>query len=267
DAHDVPWAEPPIDTWVAGASVAGGPGRGLQLRLGFRQMWEDDGDVLSRVSGAASSQPAKWLRLDANGVWDLLTSEVIAASGRAAVGDEVLLVSAGVSRHVPRFDPGSIWAWFVVAPIDQADLGARWKVTDDLTIGGALRGRRAELGEPYGEDLDAGVDGYFRARWEGFRFGASGFAWSGALGPLAGVSFDVRRPLFGWLELGLDVSVWHFDDPNREQLYGTVVSEVLSGRFRLSPETLVLAELQHATSRVVGHRFRGVIALRVDTWR
>ena len=105
------------------------------------------------------------------------------------------------------------------------------------------------------------------SRWEGFRFGASGFAWSGALGPLAGVSFDVRRPLFGWLELGLDVSVWHFDDPNREQLYGTVVSEVLSGRFRLSPETLVLAELQHATSRVVGHRFRGVIALRVDTWR
>lgn len=267
DAQDVPWADPPIDTWVAGASVAGGPGRALQLRVGFRQMWETDGEVLSRVSGAASSQPVDWLRLDANGVWDLLTSEVIAASGRAAVGDDTFLVRAGVSRHVPRFDPGTIWAWFVVAPIDQADLGARWKLSDDLTVGGALRGRRAELGPPFGEDLDAGIDGWFRARWEGFRFGATGFAWSGALGPLAGVSFDVRRPLLGWLELGLDVSVWHFDDPNREQLYGTVVSEVLSGRFRLSPETLVLAELQHAASRVIGNRFRAVLALRVDTWR
>jgi hypothetical protein len=271
-ADRVPWAAPPVDTWVAGASVAGGPGRWLQLRLSFRQMWEPDGDVLSRLGAAASSQPADWLRLDATGVLDLLSDEIIEASARAAVGDETLRVHAGAQRHVPRFDPGTIWAWFATAPITQADLGARWRVSPDLTVGGSVRGRHAELGQPPGgqareDDLDAGVDGYFRARWEGFRFGASGFLWSGSLGPLAGVTVDVSRRLLGFVELALDVSVWHFDDPIRQDRWGTVLSEALSARFRLSRETLVFAELQHATSRRVGHRFRGILALRVDTWR
>ena len=84
---------------------------------------------------------------------------------------------------------------------------------------------------------------------------------------LAGASLDVTRAFFGWLELTLDVSVWHFDDPLRDESYGTVVSEALSGTVRLSPETLLFAEFQHAASRVVGNRFRGMLALRVDTWR
>lgn len=263
----VPWADPPVDTWVAGASLSANAGRWLSVRLALRHMWEPDGTVLSRVSAAAASTPTSWLRLDASGVLDLLTEEVIRAAARVVVGEEELQVRAGVERHVPRFDPGSIWAWFAVAPIDQAELGASWRASPDVSLGGSLRGRRAELGGTQGDDLDAGVDGWLRARIEGFRLGGSGFVWSGALGPLAGVSVDIARPLFGWLELALDVSVWHFDDPNRAALYGTVLSEVLSARFRLTRETLLFAEVQHATSRVVGHRFRAVLALRVDTWR
>ena len=266
-ADRTPWADPGVDTWVVGASVTGGPGRWLQLRIAVRHMWEPDGDLLSRVSAGATSTPVSWLRMEASGVLDLLTDEVIRAAGHVTVGEEVFRVRAGVSRHVPRFDPGTIWAWFTLAPIDQAELGATWRASPDLSIGGALRGRRAELGEPFGDDLDAGADAWFRARWEGFRFGASGFFWSGALGPLAGTQIDLSRRLLGWLEMGLGVSVWHFDDPNRGELYGAVLSEVLWARFRISRETLVLAELQHATSRVVGHRFRGILALRVDTWR
>jgi len=49
------------------------------------------------------------------------------------LGDDTLRVHAGAQRHVPRFDPGTIWAWFAVAPLSQADLGARWRVSDDLT--------------------------------------------------------------------------------------------------------------------------------------
>lgn len=272
EADRVPWAETPVDTWVAGASLAGGPGPWLELGLSFRQMWEDDGDVLSRLGGSASSQPADWLRLDITGVLDLLTEEIIQASGRLAVGDDTLRVHAEAQRHVPRFDPGTIWAWFSVAPITQLDLGASWRLSSDLTLGGSIRGRHAELGGALGgdnreDDLDAGVDGYVRARWEGFEFGGTGFLWSGSLGPMAGAAFDVSRRLFGFLELALDVSVWHFDDPHRPDVYGTVLSEVLSARVRLSPEALVFVELQHATSRLVGHRFRGIVALRVDTWR
>lgn len=267
DAARVPWALDGVDTYVAGANVSGGPGRWLQASFGLRQMWEEDGDVFSRLSGAISSQPATWLRLDAGAVWDLLTSEPIEASARASVGQDDVMVRAGLSRHVPRFDPGTIWAWFTAAPLIQGELGIRWQVSGDLSFGGALRGRHAELGQPWADDLDAGIDGWLSARWEGFRLGVAGFSWTGALGPLAGVSLDLSRRFLGFFELGLDVSVWHFDDPNRRDLYGTVLSEALEARIRLSPETLVLVEVQHATSRVVGHRFRGILALRVETWR
>jgi hypothetical protein len=261
NADDVPFAAPAVDTWVAGATVSGGPGRWLHASAFYRHLWEPDGDVVSRLGAALSSQPAEWLRLDATGVYDLLTSEVIEASARASVGERDLVVRAGASRHVPRFDPGTIWAWFAVAPIAQAELSVEWRVTADFALGGALRGRRAELGDANGEDLDGGLEGWLRGRWEGFELGASGFGWSGALGPLAGVSIELERRFFGFMELALDVSAWHFDDPNR------VVSEALEARFRIAPEVMAVAELQHATSRTVGHRFRGVLAVRVDTWR
>ncbi|MBX3271579.1 MAG: hypothetical protein KF729_15040 [Sandaracinaceae bacterium] len=266
-AVDVPWAEPGVDSWVAGASVAGGPGRALQASATFRHAWEPGGAVISRLGGALSSQPLSWLRLDAVGVWDFLTAELIEASARTSLGDGPLRVHAGASRHVPRFDPGTIWAWFAVAPIAQAELSVDWTVTADFAMGGALRGRHAELGDRQTDDLDGGLDGWVRGRWEGFELSVSGFGWSGALGPLAGVSLDVRRRFFGFIEIALDVSVWHFDDPNRADLYGAVVSEVLEARFRVTNEVLVVAEVQHAASRVIGHRFRGVLALRVETWR
>lgn len=267
NSADVPFAAPAVDTWVAGATVAGGPGRWLQASASYRHLWEPDGDVVSRLGAALSSQPAPWLRLDATGVYDLLTSEVIEGSARVSVGERDLVVRAGASRHVPRFDPGTIWAWFAVAPIAQADLSVEWRVTTDFALGGALRGRRAELGDVNGEDLDGGLDGWIRGRWEGFELGVSGFGWSGALGPLAGASVELERRFFGFMELALDVSAWHFDDPNRAGLYGAVVSEALEARFRIAPEVVAVAELQHATSRTVGHRFRGVLAVRVDTWR
>ncbi|MGE0785887.1 MAG: hypothetical protein AB7S26_09380 [Sandaracinaceae bacterium] len=264
---DVPFVAPPVDTWVIGVSANGGPGRELQASVGYRYMWESDGQVLSRLSLALSSQPVDGLRMDATGVLDLFTTEIIEARGTVRIGDDTLSGYGQVSRHVPRFDPGTIWSWFSVAPIDQAELGASWTVTDDLSLGGSLRGRRAELGGEQGEDLDAGFDAWLRARWEGFRLEASGFAWSGSLGPLAGVSLGVRRPILGFVELGADVSVWHFDDPLRDYAHGAVVSTALEGRVRITDETLVFVELQHAASDAVGHRFRGIIAIRVETWR
>jgi hypothetical protein len=269
--REVPFADPPIDTWVVGAAVEGRAGRYLRARLAIRHMWEPGvaggtADVLSRVALAVSSTPLDGLTLSAHGVHDLLTDEVIDAAAEAAIGDRTLTVRLGADHHVPRFDPGTIWAWFAVAPIDQAYVGARWAPMDDLELGGSLRARRAELGQA-GEDVDAGLDAWLRTRWEGFRIGASGFVWSGSLGPLAGVSLDVARPLFGWLDLTLDVSIWHFDDPHRSDVYGTVVSETLGGVVRLSPETRLFLELMHASSRTAGHRFRGMLALRVDLWR
>lgn len=267
NADRVPWAAPASNTWVAGGNLAGGPGRWLQLSLGYRTMWDGDGNVLSRISFALTSQPLDWLRLDASGVWDLLTAELIDASARLHVGEDALRVHVGVDRRVPRFDPGTIWAWFTTAPITQGELGARWQPSGDFAIGGAVRARHAELGQEDPEDVDAGLDGWLNARWEGFVLDLGGFVWSGSLGPLAGVSVALRRRLLAFLELGLSATVWHFDDPHRTEVYGTVVSEVLEARVRLMDMTSLLIEFQHATSARVGHRFRGVLALRVDTWR
>jgi hypothetical protein len=265
--RDVPWAEPPSDTWIVGASVEGNAGRWLRLRFGARHLWEEDGAVATRVSGALSSSPTDWLRLSCSAVLDVLTAEFIDALAEIAVGDRALTVRATLEHHEPRFDPGTVWAWFSAAPIDQLSIGARWLVSEQVELGGSLRGRRAELETQEEDDLDAGVEAYARARWEGFHFSVSGFAWSGSLGPVAGVTLEIARPFLPWLELAIDASVWHFDDPLRDDLYGTVVSESVSGTIRLSPETLLFLELSHAASRVVGHRFRGMIALRVDTWR
>lgn len=265
--REVPWADPPIDTWVAGASLEANAGQWLRARFGARHLWEEDGTVASRLSGALSSTPTDWLRLSCSAVLDLATEEFIDAAAEIAVGDRTVMMRAILEHHEPRFDPGTIWAWFVTAPIDQLSLGARWLATEDVEIGGSLRGRRAELETQEEDDLDAGFDAYLRAHWEGFHLTTSGFGWSGSLGPVAGVSLEITRRFFGWLELAIDASVWHFDDPSRADLYGTVVSESLSGTIRLSPETQIHLELTHAASRVVGHRFRGMLALRVDTWR
>ncbi|WP_236605917.1 hypothetical protein [Sandaracinus amylolyticus] len=267
DATVAPWTDPGIDTWVVGARVRGGPGEWLQLGAGVRHAWEDDGTVLSRLSLSATSQPIPLLRMEAIGVLDLLDITVIDALGAIELREGIWSARASIERHVPRFDPGTIWAWFQTAPIDEARLGGSVRLSDDVELGGALRGRHADLGAPWGEDYDAGVEGWARARIERIDAGLSGFAWSGSLGPVAGVSIDARRRLIPEIALGLHVSVWHFDDPLRQDLYGTVVSESIDAIFDLTEQASILVELQHAASRVVGNRFRLIAWLRVETWR
>ena len=268
DPSRVPWAAPPAETWVVGAAVEGGAAPWLRGRIALRHAWEPGGQVISRVSLSASSVPLSILRIEATGVLDLLTTEVIDAHAALALGDEELGLRASVDRRVPRFDPGTIWAFFAAAPIGELRLAGHWRISPWLDVSLGLRGRRAELGQlAQGEDLDAGADGALRARIEGFRVDASGFVFSGSLGPLAGAELAVTRRFFDYLELAAIVTLWHFDDPLRQDSFGTVLSELLSARFRISPEASLYGELSHATSRTIGHRFRGIVALRIDTWR
>ena len=63
------------------------------------------------------------------------------------------------------------------------------------------------------------------------------------------------------------VGVWHFDDPLRAEVYGTVVSTILGARWEVSDESLVVIELQHAHSRRSGDRLRVLAMWRVLAWR
>ena len=268
DPRRVPWADPTRTTWLAGASLRGGPGSYLMAGAAFRQLWDDDGSIVARRLGLTlSSDLAALVRLDGVAVVDLLDLTIITALASTEVHDDHYALRLSYDRQVPRFDPGSIWAWFYTAPIDQLRLSGSYRFTHDLELGGALRGRRAQLGGQIGDDFDAGVEGWARARIERLSVNASGFGWSGSLGPVAGVSLDVSRPILPELALEAHVSFWHFDDANRANSYGEVISESLIAVATLTAQTRILLELTHAHNRVIGDRFRGIVTLLVETWR
>jgi hypothetical protein len=268
DPRRVPWADPAQTTWLAGGSLRGGPGAYLMAGAILRQLWNDDGSIVARRLGLTlTSDLDARVRLEGVGVVDLLDGTLITAMAAAeAHGDDGSL-RLSYERQVPRFDPGSIWAWFAVAPIDQVRLSGSHRFTPDLELGGALRGRRADMGGNEREQYDAGVEGWMRSRIERLRVDASGFGWSGSLGPVAGVALDVSRPILPELALEAHVSLWHFDDDLHAGSYGTVVSESLVGVGTLTEQARIVVELTHAHSRVSGDRFRGLVSLLVETWR
>ncbi len=264
-APDAPLIDPHRDAWVVGGTIRGGVGPVLSAALDARYAWDSRGELMRRAGLALSSVPHPLLRLEAQGTLDLLDLEVIAALAAADLRLSPVTLRLSVDHQVPRFDPSTVWAWFDAAPVQQARLGATARVSPDLEIGGALRGRRVERSEA--QDLDAGLELHAQARVEGLRLSASGFAWTGALGPVAGAVLEASRSVIREVALEAQVSVWHFDDALREQAYGTVVATTLSALWTITEQSTVLIELQHAHSRTVGHRFRGMLFLRVMTWR
>jgi hypothetical protein len=277
DALRASWVAPASDTFTVQGTLRANVGPAIAASVGVRQTWDGDGTVLRRAWLSLSSQPIEILRMEASGVLDLLSSTVVDAVAHAALAEDAWNLRLTLEHHVPRFDPGTIWAWFYAAPIQELSLGGSYRFGSnaielgDVELGAALRGRHADLGaDDLGQgrnDFDAGGEGWLRTRILGCEISATGFVWSGSLGPLAGLGLDVARRFLTEFALELHVSLWHFDDPNRPALQGLVVSEALDGVIQIGPETEVVVELQHAGSDAGGHRFRFIGLLRVETWR
>jgi hypothetical protein len=268
-----PWIEEPPLTPVAHGALELGVTEIVRGRMAYRQAWSEEGALFRRAGLSLASAPLPALRLDAHGVLDALDGAVIAAMLAARVeASERTTLAARVERNVPRFDPGTIWSYFEVAPVDEAQLDVAYRPGSDAALGqtelgGALRVRRADLGRRAPTDVDLGGEGRARARLGRLSLGGSAFVWSGSLGPMAGVLADARLRLLSDLQVEARVSVWHFENDNRPALYGTIVSAVLGLRWQVGRETRVLAEIEHAHSRVTGHRLRAVVALDVEVWR
>lgn len=277
DALNAPFVAPASDTFTVQGNVRASAGALLSASLGARQTWDGDGTVLRRAWLALASQPVPILRLEASGVLDLLTTTVVDGVAQGELSEDAWNLRLTLEHHVPRFDPGTIWAWFYAAPIQELSLGGSYRFGSDaielgdVELGGSLRGRHADLGpDASGQgrsDLDAGGEAWLRTRLFGFEISTSGFLWSGNLGPVSGVGLDVSRRFLEELLFELHVSVWNFDDPNRPELYGVVVSEALDGVIQVGRETEIVLELSHAGSDASGHRFRFIGLLRVETWR
>jgi hypothetical protein len=268
-----PWIEEPPLSPVMHGALEVGVTEIVRGRLTYRQAWSEEGALYRRAALSLASTPLRALRLDAHGVLDALDGAVIAAMAGARVeASERATVAARVERNVPRFDPGTIWAYFSVAPVDEAQLDLTYRAGGDADLGatelgGALRARRADLGPGLPTDVDVGGEVRARARLPRLSLGGTAFLWSGSLGPMAGVLADARLRLLSDLDLEARLSVWHFEDDNRPALHGTIVSEVVGLRWQVGRETRLLVELEHAQSRVTGHRLRAVVALDVEVWR
>jgi hypothetical protein len=261
-----PWVLPPSTMWVVGAGLEVGASRYAKARLGYRQTFEDDGLVSRRVSLALASQPIDALRLTAEGVLDAFDGTITDAGASVEIDPlDELFFAAEVTHRVPRFDLGSIWAYFDVAPISDVTVRGELVPNDRLTLGLSLHGRTADLGQT--SDYDAGAGAYATARVLGFRFSLDARGWGGDLGPLVSVLFGAERRMTSWLSAELRASLWHFQDPVRDELFGTSISEAIGATIDLSDTTHLRADFEHAYNRVAGHRFRALLALDIEVWR
>lgn len=270
DPTRVPWVAPPSDTWTVQATVRANAGAAFGAAVGVRQTWDGDGTVLRRMWASATSTPDRLVRLEASGVLDLTDLRIVTGLASAEVHDDGYSVRLGFEHRVPRFDLGTIWAFFQTAPIQTLSLSGSYRFTPDLELGAAVRGRRAEVATAVNDDpddYDAGGEGWARTRFLGVELDMAGFVWSGSLGPLAGISLDASRAIIREIGVELHLTLWNISDPNRAELDGTIVTEALDVTFQLGDETRLLAEVSHAHSRQNGDRFRLIAFLEVQTWR
>jgi len=266
DRDRAPFLDEPSTTWVGGGALEIGRAEAVRGAVRFREVRDGDGLVGRRGALSLASEPVDALRVSVDGAWDLSDAELVDAVGAVTVrpSDEVT-TRATVEHHVPTFDLGTIWAYFDLVPVSEASATVSWEPARGVELGGGLRGRRADFGD--GDELDAGAEGTVRFQLAGVRVGLSGFAWGGDLGPVAAVLLDAWRPVGSRVRLELRASAWHFDDPLRAGLYGTSVSEAAGVRFELTRQTWTRLSVEHAHSRVAGHRFRGLAALAIEVWR
>lgn len=187
--------EPAVTTAAFGSGLWFGPDDLVRVGAHFRELREE-GDLVERsVAATVGSAYLRPLRIDGHAVLDPVSTRVVNAvmAARARVG--AFAPHAEVQRRVPRFDRGSIWAYFDVAPVSEASVGsdvvvirgAQWSAPV-LQLGASLRARRTELGTD--EDDDLGTRGHVDFELARHRVVLSGFAWDGGLGGVWGADLQ-----------------------------------------------------------------------------
>ncbi len=259
----VPWVAPPGHAWVAGGRLSVGLVKWLQATAVFREIRDAEGLVARRVGVGLTSEPVTALAVRADAIWDPTDGTLVDAWGEVEVRWRALAARARAERHVPRFDLGSIWAWFDPVPVDRARVSLRWRLRGG-EIGGAWQGRRSV--QQQRAEVDLGGEAWLTLRRGGWRGSVRGWLWAGDFQPVAAALVDVSR-VVGVAEVYLRGSVWHFDHPFQAELYGTSLTGALGVAATLTEVTRLRFEVEWAHNRVAGHRFRGLAALTVKAWR
>jgi len=259
----VPEIAPPSPTWMLGGVASAGSAKVVRVGVAYREVQDADGLVSRRIGVVARSAPHPLLQLRAQAAVDPTDGTVGDGLGEAALGRGRVVTRLRFEHHEPRFALGTIWAWFDLVPVRELSLSMEWRPEEGWSVGAVAKGRESR---PAQVEHDAGGEAWLRYRRGGWSAGVRSWVWGGDLGSVAATFLDAARR-FGRTEVYGRLSVWHFDDPQRAELYATSVASALGARVRITRIAEARLELGYAHNRVVGHRFRGLASLTVRALR
>lgn len=270
-----PYIEPPITSWLAGASVELGDERIARGVLAVRTTIERDDWIDRRIGAGVASRPVSPLRLSTHAIFDTIDSGLVDAEAGAELAIEPYRARLSVERHVPRFDPSSIWAFFDVAPLWIVGLGGTRQLTHAWSVSTTVRGRRTELRKA--PEHDAGVEVATALASPRNTLALSGFGWVPAStdvpseqarsGPLWGGSVSGTHRMTLALTIEAELSALRIDDPLRSATRGVSFFELLGAYVAVTEESSLQLALSHAHSGPIGQRLSFLAFLHVGAWR
>lgn len=258
--------EGPAPARLLTLSAGLGDVRIARLGVHFRNLRDRTGLLQREAAASLTSVMADPLRVDAHGVFDARHGDLVDGQAELALRARQARLRLRLRRQVPRFDYGSIWAFFVTAPQWQASLGADASLGQRLQLGGDLRARRMDA------DRDArqwDVGGQARLGWavRRLRGQVSGVAWGGDLGSTWGMRTLLDYRLESFMDVFGEVSAYRIEGISAGLDPATSLGLALGASLRLAKEARGQVELSHAYSRTVGHRVALLAHLQIGAWR
>lgn len=249
-------------------SLAGhfGDVRWARVGLYYRNVRDRTGLIQREAAVGLTSALAAPLRLDTHGVFDARNGDLVDGQAETSLRLPAADLRLRLRRQVPRFDYGSIWAFFVTAPQWQASLGADADLGSRVQVGGDLRARRMDADRARRE-WDAGMQarlGWSTAR---LRLQLSGFGWGGDLGATWGARGLVDYSLRHFLDVFGELSAFRIEGISAGLDPATSVGIAGGVSLRIASQARGNLELSHAWSATVGHRVALLAHLQIGAWR
>ncbi len=256
---------PPSRTGLFAGSIEVGDESIVRGQASLREVIDQDGLVMRRVGVALRSSPLPSFHVSSLGVLDATDWTLTQGHLTAHWQVEPVALRATLETMRPRFDLGSIWAYFPTAAVEQAEVGVSTKLSEQSHAGGGLRGRRTRM--PGSDDHDAGAHFFGSTRAASIEMNADGYMWLGDLGDLWGVDASASRHLSAWLRAELGVSAQRVNDPAQLRFDGVSVAGWMRAIWQLTPRSQASFEFSHAYNLRVRHRFTLLASLQIGAWR
>ncbi len=260
----------PQATFTIGGRVELGKSNILRGAIAFRETRDSFGVVARRLGLSLWSRPIRNVGLRGAMVVDPSDGTLLDGLAEVDVAIAESSIRLRFERHTPRFDLGTIWAFFDLVPVDRASLtGSRgWNSAfGRLQLLARASLRRSHFPEDENpNEVDFGGEAMATLARRGWVTSLRSWVWGGSLSTVAAVALNVSKRL-GRNELYFRGSIVHFDHPAQTVLYGTSLTGALGARVPLSDFATIRGEFEYSHNRVAGHRYRMLASLTLRAWR